>query len=67
MNYEMDSQSLLDMLRNFFDYVTDEVFNPDMYGLVMHMFSAIPVEIRSFLFTGLVLMIFVAIVFHLGK
>lgn len=67
MGYEMESQTLLDVIRNFFEYVLSDVFNADLQGLILHIWGYIPLEIRSFLIVTLIISLFVAIIYHIGK
>lgn len=67
MSYEMESHTLLDVIRNFFEYVLRDVFNNDLQGLILHIWGYIPLELRSLLIVGLILTIFVAFIYHIGK
>lgn len=67
MSYEMESQTLLDVIRNFFEYILRDVLNNDMQGLILHIWGYIPNELRTFLFVCLILSLFVGIIYHIGK
>lgn len=62
MEFDVNFQLLIDILKNFFEFVKNEVFNSEFTGFVMHLFSYFPVEIRNFFLVSLVISLFFILV-----
>lgn len=68
MDYSnVDYNSIFDMLSSFIEYIRYELMNDSFLGLIMHMFSSIPQEIRACMNFGLCLMFALAFIFNIRK
>lgn len=60
-NLNFDLNNFIERIQNFIDMLRNEVWDEDMVGLIMYLYSCIPDELRDFLMIVLIFVIILGI------